>query len=223
MKFKLKHNKLLVTVLLCGLLSTTIVAVGCQEEVTQPPATLIHSDFSTTLVPNIDLDMYVYVRQENLTIVPESLVDTSLDVVAESLAIWVIPTADTLIFSGGLTFVNTADAAEIHSQISDQAEIWTKLSDRTIYFVQGSGSVAENLKLAISNNNFKQYDDQDALREVALLPDNGNTKLAVIGVVIPSESLTNLIAKNINSEYSTDFLNSNTRSYRIWSRSFCVR
>ncbi len=202
MKIKLENNKLLVTALLFLLISTPLIAVGCQEEVTQPPATSTHSDLSTTLVPNIDLDMYVYVKQDNPTTVPKGLVGTSLDVVAESIALWGIPTEDAFILGGGLTFVSTANAAKTHAQISGQAEIWTKLSERTIYFVQGSGIVAETMKTAISKNNLKQYDDQNALLEVALLPDSGTTKLAAIGIVIPSEKLTELIAKNINPEYS---------------------
>jgi len=202
MKVELKNNRWLVTAFLCILISTPIIAVGCQQEVIQIPTTLIHSDLSTTLVPNIDLDMYVYARQENPTTVPKGLIGTSLDVVAESLALWGIPTEDTIILGGGLTFSHATNAAKIHAQISDQAEIWTKLTDSTIYFVHGSGNVAETMKAAISNNNFKQYDNQDALLEVTLLPDTGTAKLAAIGIVIPSESLTALIAETINPEYS---------------------
>lgn len=193
---------MLVTVLLFLLISTPLITVGCQEEVTQSPATSTHSDLSATLVPNIDLDMYVYVKQDNPTTVPKGLVGTSLDVVVESLALWGIPTEDAFILGGGLTFVSAVDATKTHAQIPGQAETWTKLSDRTIYFVQGSGIVAETMKAAISKNNFKQYDDQNALLEVALLPDSGTTKLAAIGIVTPSETLTELIAKNINLEYS---------------------
>jgi len=188
--------------LLSFLVFASIIVVGCQEEVTQPIATSTRSDISTTLVPDIDLDMYVYVKQDDPTTVPKSLIGTSLDMVAESLALWGIPTEDAFILGGGLTFVSAADAAKTHAQISGQAEIWTKLSDRTIYFVQGSGTVAETMKAAISKNNFKQYDDQNALLEVALLPDSGTTKLAAIGIVIPSETLTELIAKNIDPAYS---------------------
>ncbi len=202
MKVKLINNKLLVTVLLLFLISTPLITVGCQEEVTQPPPTSTHSDLSTTLVPNIDLDMYVYVKQDNPTTVPKDLVDTPLDVVGESLALWGIPTEDSIILGGGLTFVSAADAVKIHAQISGQANIWTKLSERTIYFVQGSGIVAETMKAAISKNDFKYYDDENALQEVALLPDSGTTKLAAIGIVIPSGTLTELIANNINPDYS---------------------
>ena len=202
MEVKLQNNKLFVMVFLFLIIPTFIIAAGCQKEVTQPPPTSIHSDLSTTLVPNIDLDIYVYAKQDNPTTVPKSLVSTSLDLVAESIALWGIPTEDTFILGGGLTFTRAADAAQIHAQISGQAEIWTKLSDRTIYFVQGSGTTAETMKAAISKNNFKQYDDQNALPEVALLPDGGTTKLAAIGIVIPSETLTELIANNITPEYS---------------------
>jgi hypothetical protein len=156
-----------------------------------------------TLVPNIDLDMYVYVRQDNPTVMPKSLVDASLDMVAESLTLWGIPTEEAFILGGGLTFNHSSVATKIHAQIPDQAEIWTKLADRTIYFVHGSGTVAETMKVAISKNDFKKYDNQDALPEVALLPDTGITKLAAIGTFIPSESLTELIKENINPKYSS--------------------
>ncbi|MFC2056940.1 hypothetical protein ACFLTO_05180 [Chloroflexota bacterium] len=202
MKVNIINNKLLVTVFLIFLMSILLIAGGCKEEVTKPQPTSTLNDLSTTLVPNIDLDMYVYVKQDNPTIVYKNLVGTSLDVVAESLALWGIPTEDTFMLGGGLTFVSKADAAKIYAQVSDKVDIWTNLSERTIYFVQGSGTVAETIKAAISNNNFKHYDDQNALMEVALLPDGGTTKLAAIGIVIPSETLTKLIVNNINPNYS---------------------
>ncbi len=199
---KLTQNRLLTMGLLSLLVFASIIIVGCQKEVTQSIATSTRSDISTTLVPDIDLDMYVYIKQDNPTTVSKDLVGISFDVVAESLALWGTPTEDAFILGGGLTFTSTDDAAKTHAQISGETETWTKLSDRTIYFVQGSGIVAETMKAAISNNNFKQYDDQNALLEVALLPDSVTTKLAAIGIVIPSETLTELIAKNISPEYS---------------------
>ena len=191
-----------IMLILCLLIVTPIIAVGCEEEATPPPATSIHSNLSTTLVPNIDIDMYVFAKQDEPTAVPKDLIGTSLDVVVESLALWGIPTEDDFILGGGLTFVSAADASNIHAQMPVQAGFWTKLSDRTIYFVQGSGTVAETMKTAISKDDFKHYDDQNVLPEVALLPDSGTTKLAAIGIVIPSETLMELISKNINPEYS---------------------
>ena len=149
MKVKLIKNKRLVTGLLFLLISTPIITVGCQKEVTQPPATSTRSELSNTLVPNINLDIYVYVKQDNPTIVPKNLIGTTSDVVAGSLALWGIPTEDAFILGGGLTFVSATDAAKIHSQIPSQAEIWTRLSNQIIYFLQGSGVIAENLKAAI--------------------------------------------------------------------------
>ncbi len=132
----------------------------------------------------------------------KGLVGISLDVVVESLALWGVPTEDAFILGGGLTLVSTADAARTYAQLSAQAETWTKLSGRTIYFVQGSGVVAEAMKAAISQNNFKQYDDRNTLLEVARLPDGGTTKLVAIGIVVPGETLMELIAENIGIEYS---------------------
>ncbi|MFC2066345.1 hypothetical protein ACFLUO_04705 [Chloroflexota bacterium] len=206
MKAKLIINKLLVTSLLFLLIFIPIITVGCHEEVAQPPATSTHSELSTTLVPNMNLDMYVYAKQDNPTIVPKEFIGATSDVVAESLSLWGIPTEDTIILGGGLTFTSGTDATKTHSQIPSQTEFWTKLSDRTIYFVQGSGVIAENLKAAISKNDFKYYDDQEALPEIALLPNSEATTLAVVGIVKPSEVLMKMIADNISPEYS-DMIN----------------
>jgi len=190
-------------VLLFILIMTPIIAAGCQEEVVQPSATLIQSKLSQTLVPNMNLDLYVYTKQDNPTTVPTNILGTPLDVNVESLALWGVPTEGAFILGGGLTFTRVADTAEIHAQITPQAETWTKLSDRTIYFVLGSGTVAETMKAAISENNFKKYDNQDALLEVGLLPDGGTTTLAVLGIVIPSETLSGLLTEYISPDYSS--------------------
>jgi len=72
-----------------------------------------------------------------------------------------------------------------------------------MYFVQGSGVVAEQLKTAISKNDFKYYNDQTALLEVAQLPNSGTTKLAAIAIVKPSKPLVNLVAKYSDSRTSS--------------------
>lgn len=202
MNIKLIRNKLLVAVLLVLLVSTPIITLGCQVERTQPSTTPTHSELSSTLVPNVNLDVYVYLKQDNPTTVPKDVINTPFDVVVESLALWGIPTEDDFILGGGLTLASATDATKIHAQIPSQAETWTTLSGRTIYFVQGSGVVAETLKAAISKNDFKYYDDQEALLEVALLPDGGTTKLAAVGIGKPSETLVKLIARNTAAEGS---------------------
>lgn len=175
-----------------------VLAVGCAGETTQPTAPPSHTGLASTLVPNTNLDVYVYIKQENPTTVPKDLIGTPSDVVAESLALWGVATEDKFVLGGGLTLVSAADAARIYPLILSQTEFWAKLSDRTIYFVQGSGTPAEALKTVISKNDFKQYDDQQALEEVALFPDGGTTKLVAIGIIKPSKTLVSLMTKNVD-------------------------
>jgi len=192
-------------ILLIMLATMPLAATGCEEEIIPPPAQLPGAELSSTLVPNMDMDIdiYVYAKQEKPTTVPKDIIGMPSDVTVESLALWGVPTENNLIFGGGLTFTGTTDPAEIQAQIPGQAATWTSLADRNIYFVQGSGAVADTLKSAISQNDFRNYDDQAALTEVALLPDEDTTKLAAVGIVKPSQELRQLITKNITPEYAS--------------------
>ncbi len=191
---------LVLTSLLCMLIVIPVLGVGCATEETPSLAPASRLDLSATLVPNVGLDIYVYMKQADPTTVPKDMAGTPVDVVAESLALWGVATKNELVLSGGLMLTSAADAAGIHSAILSQANLWTRLSDRTIYFVYGSGSVAEMLKSAITRNDFKKYDDQQALSEVAMLPDGGTTRLAGVGIVRPGKELTGLITSNIDPE-----------------------
>ena len=126
--------------LLIMLVAMPLAATGCEEE-TPPPAQLPGAALSSTLVPNMDIDVYIYAKQEKPTAVPKDIIGTPSDVTVESMTLWGIATEDNLTFSGGLTFTDTTDLAEIQAQIPTQAKTWTKLSGRNIYFVQGSGAV----------------------------------------------------------------------------------
>ena len=190
-------------ILLIMLVTIPMVGTGCEEEKIQPSAQLPGAGLSSTLVPNMDIDIYVYAKQERPTTVPKDIIGMPSDVIVESLALWGIATENNLTFSGGLAITSTTDLAEIQARIPDQAETWTSLADRNIYFVQGSGAVADTLKSAISQNDFKNYDDQQALMEVALLPDGETTKLAAVGIVKPGKELRQLITKNITPEYAS--------------------
>jgi len=202
MSIKIIMRKLVVALLLTMLISVPVISLGCQTESTPSLTTSTYSGISSTLVPNINFDVYVYGQQDSPTTVPKDLIGLPFDVVVESLALWGIPVEDDFILGGGFTLTSAADAAKIHSAIPRQITTWTMLSERTIYFVQGSGVIAESLKETISNNDFKYYDDQEGLQEVSLLPAGGATKLVAVGIVEPGERLTELIAKNITPEAS---------------------
>ena len=191
-------NKLL-AIFLIFLLVTPIIGMGCQEEV-KSPAPASSSGLSSTLVPNLELDIYVYIKQESPTILPSDKIDLPFDITTLSLGIWGVAIEDDFAFGGGLTLTGAGDAAKIHANIPPIEDMWTFLSSNTIYFVQGSGAAAQSLRTAISNNDFKYYDDQAVLKEVSALPDSGTTKLAGVGIFKPSRELIGYLTKDADPE-----------------------
>ncbi|MFC2067355.1 hypothetical protein ACFLUO_10000 [Chloroflexota bacterium] len=189
-------------ILLILIVTIPIIGVGCEEEEIQAPSPLPGIALSSTLVPNTDFDVYIYVKQENPTIVPKEFIGATADIAAESLSLWGIPTEDSFTFGGGLTLATSSDAANIHSQILSQGNIWTSLSNLTIYFVQGSEYAADTLKSVISTNDFKNYDDQKALLEVSMFPNSGTTKLVAIAIAKPSKTILKLIARKVTPKTS---------------------
>jgi len=105
----------------------------------------IASELAATMVPNVNLDVYLYMNQGSPTAVPKELIHSPADIKIDSLAVWGLVNGDTYSIGGALTFTSSGDASSIYSQLPQQADIWTKLSDRTIYLVQGSGGPAEIL------------------------------------------------------------------------------
>ena len=188
-------TKILV-IFLTLLIAIPAVGVECQKEVTQPPAPT-PSELSTTLVPNVPLDIYLYAKQSSPTTIPANMINGSQDVNIESLAVWVVPAEDDFAFGIALTLTSNSEASKVYAEITLEKDGWKKLSGNTIYLVQGSGLAAESLKAAISNNDFNYYDDSESLQAVAFLPSGGTTKLAAVAVAKPSKALVNLMAKGV--------------------------
>ena len=177
-----------------------LMSTGC--DLLPGPSTSDPSRFqlASTLVPNVDLDIYVYVRQEYTTTVPGELIGHPTDVEVESLALWGLATDEEFTIGGALTFVSETDADQVDARIFPEADTWITLSDQTIYFVRGTGAHAETLRTAITNKDFKYYDDLRALAELAILPDGGNTKRGAVAIVKSSDALLELIAQNAGSQ-----------------------
>lgn len=192
-----KFNRYLIAIRLIIILALTpAMLLGCVE----PKLTgTIANDLAVTMVPDVNLDVYLYINQGNPTIVPKNLIGSSTDISVDSLAIWGVINDNMYSVGGALTFTNATDAKHIYSQSSQQNDLWTKLSSNTIYFVQGSGGSAENLISAISNNNFKQYDDGQALGEVSLMPDDSTAIPVVIGIIKPIQAAVNLLKPYIDA------------------------
>jgi len=202
MKLKVLGSKLFLALLVL-LAITSVLIVGCRGEEAQPTTTKpTYNKLTATLVPNINLDLYVYIGQDNPTMVPKEIIGSPFDLIAESLSLWGLAIEEGFTLGGKLTLTNANDAAQIFTQIPSQSKIWASVKDNHVYFVGGSGVAAEALKTPITKNDFKYYDDQEALAEVMLLPDGGTAKLVAVAVARPSQSLLKVIAKNIAPEAS---------------------
>jgi len=97
------ENKLtakLLTPVLVLLLAISVIGVGCAEEAGQPPETSSTSELSSTLVPNVPLDIYLYARQDSPTMLPAEMVDAPYDIGVESLAAWGVPAEDSFAWHG---------------------------------------------------------------------------------------------------------------------------
>ncbi len=161
---------------------------GCSVNVEQFPFSTAGS-LSALLVPDTNLEFYVYANQDRPTIVPAKIINISHDVKVDSLAIWGLPSDKALVFSAGFTFTSAKDASEIYSGIAEEKDTWKILRDNNIYVVRGVGKGAETLKSAISNNNFTRYTNESVLESVAMLPRGDRTKMVAIAVAKPSKQV----------------------------------
>ncbi|MFC2002954.1 hypothetical protein ACFLV4_03295 [Chloroflexota bacterium] len=195
-----KLNTKLLVIILVLVIAIPIIPVGCQEQEELPVTSPATKALSSTLVPNMELDVYIYIKQDNPTTLPAAIINAPLDVDVESLAIWGVHAEGDLTFGAGLTLTSNSDAAKVYTQIPSSEVIWTALSGNTIYAVQGSGTAAELLKAVISNHDFKYYDDSEALKALAKLPTGSTTKLAGLVVAKPSKELISYITKDSDTE-----------------------
>jgi hypothetical protein len=170
-----------------------VLGFGCLGEVEQIPFSNAGS-LSALLVPDSNLEFYVYAKQDRPTIVPATIINLSHDVRVDSMAIWGLPSDKALAFSAGLTFTTDKDASEIYASIEIEKDTWKLLRDNKIYVVRGVGKAAETLKTSISNNNFIRYTNESVLESVAMLPRGDRTKMLALAVAKPSKQVLDFAA-----------------------------
>ena len=160
----------------------------------------IATTLAATLVPDVNLDVYIYIKQLTGTTVPKSLIGLSIDIQIDSLAIWGVISNDIYSVAGELNFSNASEAGNLFSQLPQQRDIWTKLVGSSIYVVQGSGGPAESLKTAINNNKFKPYDDSNALAQVASMPYSSSIKPEAICIVKPNQAAIDILKQYVDTK-----------------------
>jgi hypothetical protein len=207
MKLKDMAPKLLVI----GACLSTLVISACAgtpttTETTSNAPTSLSEELAATMVPDVNIHMYLFVKQASPTTVPKSLLDTPNDIAVESLSLWGVESGDEYTLGGALVFSSADDASLIVSKIAGQSKTWNKLAGRTIYLVQGTGAAADSLKAAIDGNHFKPYDDATALDEVARMPAGESTVPDAVLIVKPSRVMIDQI-KKYDEQAPTDLLN----------------
>ena len=83
---------------------------GCDTEDYQPPdsETGAESEYpypgglSSTLVPNLELDLYAYVHEDSPITIPAEIAGATGDIEAESLAIWGVLVGEDLAYGMGI-------------------------------------------------------------------------------------------------------------------------
>jgi len=192
----------LLSIVLVLTFGVSVVGLGCEEEEGQRFTSPLSDELSSTLVPNTELDIYIHVEQDETTTLPADVIDMPFDVVAESLAIWGVPEEDGLVFGGSLVLASADQASQLYDEIRSEVDLWSKLSDNNIFFVEDSGIVTEKLKTIISENDFKYYDDEKSLQVVALLPNGESTEVAAIAIAEPSKAVVGRITEYADVELS---------------------
>jgi len=190
------------TVLLSGVLyiwvTNTMQSGGLGKEAA--PAAI--SQTKSNKVPNIPLDVYIYAEQSSPTTIPANTINVSQDVNIESLAVWGVPAEDDFALGIALALTSDSEASAVYDEITLEDYGWKRLSGDIIYLVQGSGPAAESLKTAITNNDFKNYDDISTLQAVEMLPSGDTTRLAGVAIAKPSKTLVDLITEAVGTQGS---------------------
>jgi hypothetical protein len=183
--------------LLLILVMVPLIATSCAGQSTSG---VIANTLAATMIPDTSLDVYIYFNQGSPTSIPKGLLQIPQEYSVESASVWGVIDNDVYSVAGALNFSNTADAGSIYSQLSSSKDVWTKLNDKTLYVVSGGGIPADKLKTAISNNNFKRFNDTKALAELSRMPYSDTARPAAVAIIKPSKAALELVKTRLAPE-----------------------
>jgi hypothetical protein len=198
-RVKQNYKKALLAFLVVLIVGISLAVTGCQNDLEQFQGVSSTSEFSVLKVPDVDLDVYVYAKQRNLTTFPADMINMGHDIQVESLAIWGVPGDEEMAFGMGLIFSDDSTATEIYNMIADSPSLWKWISGNNLYVVQGAGNAADSLKTAIQNNDFRIYNNAKLIDAANMLPKSVRAKLIGIAMAEPSNQLVDFIATNVSS------------------------
>ncbi|MBN2239458.1 MAG: hypothetical protein JW712_06775 [Dehalococcoidales bacterium] len=196
----MKLQKLLILFTALIITAYPFVTGSCEGENAVPPSPLNDIKLDSIMVPDADIDICAFFLQKQVE-VPGHLFNWTENAVAQQVVLWGMPGNKQLVIGGSLLFAEKSTATQLYRLLSEQSEAWVHQSDRTMYFVHGTGNEATVLQNTIHENRFIPYNGGQAAIEVTLLPDSGRTKLLAAGVINPSDALIKLITDSLDPAY----------------------
>lgn len=206
---KMKHIAIFLVVLFIGL--SAIPACTAKRS---PQAPALPPGFSEAMVPDLDIDAYIYARQEVPFSLPTRPGFLSQAYEVESVALWLVPSgSDEAV---GAVLVLPSQAAALYQEIPSSARIWKHLSGNRIFLVLNPAGTGQALQKAIEGNAFKtlQTRDSKAWEIVNSLPPQPPTKPFAAGFLRLNERTLDYVKKNA-AGFNTDAIASLTQQAKI--------
>jgi hypothetical protein len=191
----MKHKNLLI---LLVALFPLLALFSCQSGLDQFQNVSSTSDFAVSLVPNTNIDVYLYAKQTSLTTIPSALLNTPTDIQVESLAIWGVQGDKNMTFGMGLTFSSGQAAADMYNSARSSADSWKFLRRNNVYVVTGSGGNTEQLKTAILKDDFKTYKNSSLFEAANWLPKSVRANMIGVAAIKPGKQITSFFMDKLN-------------------------
>mgnify|MGYP001584498422 CR=1 FL=1 len=180
--------------LISVLIVVILLAAGCSGPKTSKAPELTEG-LAAAMVPDMPLDGYLFVRQNQPTILQGKLLNLPNNISIQSVEIWMLPSESSEIIGAVVTFPSAQDAESLFSLIPNQNELWKYLAANNIFFVMGSGSHAEEVKKAITARQFVSLSKaaSDAWGLMQRFPGQPASKPLAVGFVRMEDRLFNFI------------------------------
>jgi len=185
---------------LAGSLAVLILGLPLACRAPEAPPTLeavSPAELGRTVVPGVPLDLYLYLKQPEATVIPGGITGTANPTAVEALSLWGTATRGDYAFGGAFFFENTEAAAAAAADLV-YAGRWLERDGRVVYFVEGAGAESQTLQTAILERRFRYYDDAAALGMIAALPPDMTGQLRAVLVGSPDATLSQYVDRAIS-------------------------
>lgn len=185
-----------------------LLLCGCDEDESSSGKIIDSGSLYAPLVPNTEIDLLVFGKQDEPTRIPARMIDAMRDIDVDSISVWGVPSGDDFAIGIGITLATAGEASRVYQAINAEADAWTYLNGNAIYMVEGTGEAATELKTAIQEEDFRTYDDAEFQTAIAKLPPNTtDANLVGIAVAAPTSNMIAFASESENDEGTMSMIN----------------